>query len=441
MWGTLALFHLTPLLRWERGPGLPDQAVLFDIAGSQIYFFGINVWSQELYILTGVLILAAVGLFFSAALWGRAWCGFTCFQTVWTDLFVKVEAWAEGDRNARIRLDQSPWSVAKVAKRATKHFVWLLISAAFSVSFLWYFNDVASVTDELISAQLGGWGLATFFTMMGMTYVMAGFAREQVCLYMCPYGRFQGVMFDENSKLITYESWRGEGRQKPGKTPDFTTQGHCVDCTVCVQVCPTGVDIREGQQMACIGCGLCIDACNSIMEKFNLPQNLISYDSHTNIAIRSGKVSAENDTGSRWKIRSFAYLSIITITLGLTVFSFSSRELTKMTLIKDRSPFFVSLSSGQVQNAFTVRVLNKENRDKNFQLATDGHYRPFLKIIGHTNTEFSVKAGEVLTLRVIARGQVPILKSQPLDFVLRELNSSEELRVSSVFHGPGQNGS
>lgn len=437
LWGGLVLYHLSPLLRWDRGEGKTDQAILFDISGQRIHLFAIEVWPQDIYILTGVMILASVGLFFTAALWGRAWCGFGCFQTLWTDLFMKVEALVEGDRNARLRLDQAPLSIGKVIKRSVKHVLWLSISAFFALSFLWYFDDAFVVTKDVLSGQISGWMLATFLTLLVMTYIMAGFAREQVCLYMCPYGRFQGVMLDAHSKVITYEDWRGEKRQKPGKKRDFSNRGHCVDCSICVQVCPTGIDIREGNQMGCIGCGLCIDACDSIMEKFELPKNLISYDSQYNIARRSGQVENSSLQGSPlFKVRTYVYLLILIATLSATVYGFAAREMTKMIILKDRAPFFVMLSSGQIQNAYTVRILNKENQDREFELRVNGGYKPELRIVGQPGTMLKVKSGSVVTLRVFARGTDPKDATQPLTFELLDLKSHETIEVTSVFNNP-----
>ncbi|SCA57959.1 Protein RdxA [Candidatus Terasakiella magnetica] len=436
LWVGLVLYHLTPLLRWERGEGKTNQAILFDISGQRIYLFGLEVWPQDIYILTGVMILAAVGLFFSAALWGRAWCGFACFQTLWTDLFMKVEALIEGDRNARLRMDKAPLSAGKMAKRVLKHGVWLLISTFFALSFLWYFDDAFVVTQNIIDGDISGWILVTFLTLLGMTYLMAGLAREQVCLYMCPYGRFQGVMVDEHSKLVTYEDWRGEARQKPGKERDFTNRGHCVDCTLCVQVCPTGVDIREGNQMGCIGCGLCIDACDSMMEKFELPKKLISYDSQHHIAQRAGQKPVELSKPALLRARSSVYLSILLVTAVLTLWGFSAREMTKLTVLKDRAPFYVRLSSGDIQNAYTVRILNKEDQKRTLRLNVQGDFQPELKLVGQEGTDFNIEAASVVTFRVYVKANSVTEDSQPLIFEVLDVTSHEATQVRSVFHGP-----
>lgn len=433
----LALYHLTPLLRWDRGQGQPDQAVLFDINGRRIFFFELEIWPQDIYILSGIMIVAAVGLFFLAALWGRAWCGFACFQTLWSDLFMKIEHLVEGDRASRLSLDRASYTFRKVFLRVIKHGLWAAISGFFALSFLWYFGDAFEVTRAVFRAEISGWALVTFLSLALMTYLMAGFAREQVCLYMCPYGRFQGVMFDEHSKVVTYEDWRGEDRGKIGKSRDFSNRGHCVDCQLCVQVCPSGVDIRKGNQMGCIGCGLCVDACNSIMEKFDLPKNLISYDSQVNIQHRARTKSfAKIKSQSWWRPRTLAYGAILIGTVSLTVFGFASREVTKITVLKDRSPFYVMMKSGQIQNAYTLRILNKSKEDKTYRLALEGDFRASLRIHGQDAPVIHVPKGDIITLRSFVRRSDETQGALPLTFKLVDLESLHITRTQSVFHAP-----
>lgn len=439
MWAFLVLYHFSPWLPWDRGAGKPDQAILFDISGKRIYLFDLEIWPQDIYILTGLMVLAAVGLFLSASLAGRAWCGFACFQTIWTDLFMKVEAWVEGDRNARIRLDNTPMGPEKFIKRASKHVIWLAIALFFAVSFLWYFDDPIVVTQNVFSLNLGMWEWATLGTLMGMTYIMAGFAREQVCFYMCPYGRFQGVMFDDHSKVVTYEAWRGESRGKPGKNRDFSDRGHCVDCSMCVQVCPTGIDIRDGQQMECIGCGLCIDACDDVMEKFGLPKNLISWDSAKNITAREQAQSVEAGREQRLiRPRTLIYSGILIVALLVTAFGVGNRDMVEVSILKDRAPFFVRLSDGSIQNAYTVRVLNKETTPKTFEVTFDGAMDPRAEFIGQTGLTIEVPASAVVTRRLIVKGHfdADFKGKTPLSVTLKEADVDAVIVEETLFNGP-----
>ncbi|HZF74882.1 MAG TPA: cytochrome c oxidase accessory protein CcoG, partial [Acetobacteraceae bacterium] len=276
----LALYYLVPWIRWDRGPGAPGQAVIVDMEAGRLHFFFVEIWPQEVYFLTGLLVLGAIGLFAATSLFGRVWCGFACPQTVWTDLFMWVERKIQGDRNERMRLDRQPWTRAKILKKGATHAAWLAIAAATGGAWIMYFNDAPTVTRELFTgaASLEVYFFFALFT--GTTYVLAGWAREQVCTYMCPWPRFQGAMLDENSLVVTYRDWRGEPRGK-AKADGV---GDCVDCRACVNVCPVGIDIRDGQQLECIGCGLCIDACDDVMAKLDRPKGLIAFETLANLA-------------------------------------------------------------------------------------------------------------------------------------------------------------
>ena len=274
----LGIYYLVPWVRWDRGPDAPNQAVLINLPGRRAYFFWIEIWPQEIYLLAGLLILATFALFLVTSVAGRAWCGYSCPQTVWTDLFMWVERRIEGDRNARMKLDRSPFGLRKSLLKVSKHSVWVLISVVTGGAWIMYFNDAPSVLPAFLTGQAGG----TVYLFVGLftatTYVLAGWAREQVCTYMCPWPRFQAAMFDEDTLIVSYQSSRGEPRGHHKKGQAWGDQGHCVDCNQCVAVCPTGIDIRDGQQLECISCALCIDACNNVMAKVGLPGNLITYD-------------------------------------------------------------------------------------------------------------------------------------------------------------------
>ncbi len=249
---TLGIYYITPWIRWDRGPNLPDQAVLVDLAGRRFYFFWIEIWPHEFYFVAGLLIMAGLGLFLFTSALGRVWCGYTCPQTVWTDLFILVERWIEGDRNARLRLHRANWSFAKARLRVTKWVVWALIALATGGAWVFYFADAPTLAAQFLSLSAPYVAWVTVGILAATTFVFGGFMREQVCIYMCPWPRIQGAMMDDDTLTVAYRDWRGEPR---GKARD-STAGDCVDCMACVNVCPMGIDIRDGQQMECITCAL-----------------------------------------------------------------------------------------------------------------------------------------------------------------------------------------
>jgi len=295
---TLGIYYLTPWIRWDRGPNLPDQAVLIDLAGRRFYFFWIEIWPHEFYFVAGLLIMAGLGLFLFTSALGRVWCGYACPQTVWTDLFILVERWIEGDRNARIRLQRAKWDGQKWALRLSKWAVWLLIAVATGGAWVFYFADAPTLARDIFTLNAAPVAYMTIAILTATTFVFGGFMREQVCIYMCPWPRIQGAMMDQGTLTVGYRYWRGEPRGKHRKgavaaaelrqaTPysvaekDLPTEdgqmGDCIDCMACVNVCPMGIDIRDGQQMECITCALCIDACDEVMEKIGKPRGLIDY--------------------------------------------------------------------------------------------------------------------------------------------------------------------
>ncbi len=362
----LAIYYGTPWIRWDRGPHAPDQAILIDMDGRRGYFFGIEIWPQEVYYITGILILAAVGLFFATALLGRVWCGYACPQTVWTDLFIWVERIIQGDRNARMKLDQSPLSLNKLYKKFMTHLIWLIISFVTGGAWVFYFNDAPTLIDQALHLDMPwstfGWVLG----LTGSTYLMAGYAREQVCTYMCPYARFQSAMFDKETLIIAYDEKRGEPRGKHKAGESWEGKGHCIDCDSCVVVCPMGIDIRDGLQMQCIACGLCVDACNNVMDKIGLPRGLIRYD--TEVA---------RETACKPKIhllrpRNYWYTGIIALVGGLMLYTLVTRSPVELTVQHDRNPLFVMLSSGEIRNGYMVNILNKTHEDRTYTLAVQG---------------------------------------------------------------------
>ena len=274
---TLGIYYVTPWIRWDRGPALPDQAVLVDLANRRFYFFFIEIWPQEFYFVAGLLIMAGLGLFLFTAALGRVWCGYTCPQTVWTDLFILVERWIEGDRNARVRLWNAPWTATKICLRAVKWTVWLLIAVATGGAWVFYFADAPTLLREVLTFSAPPAAYASIALLTGTTFAFGGFLREQVCIYMCPWPRIQAAMMDEETITVAYRDWRGEPRGKHRKAAGAADLGDCIDCSACVNVCPMGIDIRDGQQLACITCALCIDACDDVMDKVGTPRGLIGY--------------------------------------------------------------------------------------------------------------------------------------------------------------------
>ncbi len=368
----LALYYVVPWIRWDRGEGLPNQAVLVDMWNARLFFFWIEIWPQEIYFLTGALIIGAFALFAVSSLFGRLWCGFTCPQTVWTDLFMFVERWIQGDRNARMKLDQGPRNANYWVRKGLTHAIWLLIAAATGGAWVMYFNDAPTVTREILTGQATLKVYFFFALFSGFTYLLAGWAREQVCTYMCPWPRFQAAMLDENSLVVTYRDWRGEPRGK-AKADNV---GDCVDCFACVHVCPTGIDIRDGQQLECIGCGLCIDACDSVMGKLGRPKGLIAFETLKNLAASQAATAGmppgperhacgmKARTAPRFiRPRTLLYAGALTaVSLAMAV-AFLMRSTLDVTVLRDRAPLFVRLADGGIRNAYTIKIVNKTREE------------------------------------------------------------------------------
>ncbi len=415
---TIGVYFVAPWIRWDRGPYASDQLILIDIANRRFFFAGIEIWPQEFYYVTGMLIMAGVGLFLITSVLGRAWCGYSCPQTVWTDLFMLVERRVEGDRNARIKLEKSSWTFNKIAKRGIKYLIWLIISILTGVAFVTYFADAPTLVKNLVTLQADPIAYITIAILTATTFTFAGFMREQICIYMCPWPRIQGAMLDENSLTVTYNDWRGEPRsKKPKKFQSAGYQvGDCVDCGACVAVCPTGIDIREGQQLECITCGLCIDACDNVMEKLGLEKGLISYttlkDYTQNIALASAvddsekhKVLPTHHAGhnllmenktiipakvrdsksgklldkfrhTNWKIfvrpRTMLYFGVWgAIGIAMLVI-LALRNPLDINIIHDRNPLYVTLSDGSVRNGYNIKILNMVPKPQKVELKVEG---------------------------------------------------------------------
>ena len=301
---TLGIYYLLPFVRWDRGPNAPSQAVLIDFPNRRFYFFFIEIWPQEVYYLTGLLIIAAMALFLMNAVAGRVWCGYLCPQTVWTDLFCAIERWVEGDRREHMLRERGPWTAERVARLGLKHFLWLMVAWWTGGAWVLYFADAPTLVKELATFQAPFVAYVWIGILTFTTYALAGHMREQVCTYMCPWPRIQAALTDEHALNVTYRYDRGEPRGSIKKNAALREQGlpagDCIDCLQCVYVCPTGVDIRDGANLGCIQCGLCIDACDAVMAKIDRPLRLIAYDTDLNIKRRQeGKPAATARSSGR----------------------------------------------------------------------------------------------------------------------------------------------
>jgi cytochrome c oxidase accessory protein FixG len=430
----LGIYYLVPWLRWDRGPNAPHQAILLDLDGRRGWIFDIVIWPQEVYFITGFMVLAAIGLFLATSLFGRVWCGFACPQTVWTDLFMLVERLIEGDRNERMRLDRAPASASKIARKIGKHAAWLVIAAATGGAWVFYFVDAPSTLQRIFT---GAASLELYF-FIGMltatTYMLAGWAREQVCTYMCPWPRFQAAMLDEQSVIVTYQKARGEPRGKHKAGTSWEGRGDCVDCNLCVNVCPTGIDIRDGQQMECIGCGLCVDACNDTMDKVGRPLGLIRWDT---LARQQSREQGKPLVA--WKPvrpRTLLYAALLAVVAIVMATAFFLRGDADLSAQRDRSPNFVRLSNGDIRNAYTVKISNKLQQERRFVLELRGLPGAMLTAANATQP-LVVHPDSVGSFRVLVT--VPAASSaagsQPIEFVVRDEAGLETAVHESVFIG------
>jgi cytochrome c oxidase accessory protein FixG len=365
----LAIYYVTPWIRWDRGEGRPDQAVLIDFEGRRFYFFFIELWPQEVYYITGLLILAALGIFLSSALFGRVWCGYACPQTVWTDLYIYVERLIEGDRNARMRLDKSPMSLAKLVKKVSKHAIWLVVAAATGGAWVFYFADAPTLFRDVFTGQASVASYLFIGVLTFTTYTLAGTMREQVCTYMCPWPRIQAAMIDQDALSVTYRSDRGEPRGPHKKGEPWEGRGDCIDCSQCVAVCPQGIDIRDGDQLECINCALCIDACDEIMRTGGRPTGLIAYDTHLNVARRArGEAARIRLVRPRTLVYAVLMLAVGAVMLHQLI----NRSTLDLNVIRDRSPPFVRLADGSIRNDFDVKIINMRPSARDVVIAVSG---------------------------------------------------------------------
>ncbi|ANF27002.1 MAG: cytochrome c oxidase accessory protein CcoG [Pseudomonadales bacterium] len=403
------------------------QAVWWDLPERKFYIFGATFWPQDFILLSALLIICAFGLFFITVFAGRVWCGYTCPQSVFTWVFMWAEKVTEGDRNQRMKLDKAPMSADKFLRKAAKHSIWLAVSLAIGITFVGYFTPIRDLVPDLVTLQVGGWALfwVGFFTLA--TYGNAGYLREQVCIYMCPYARFQSVMFDKDTLIVSYDPRRGERRGPRKKDADYKAMGlgDCIDCTMCVQVCPTGIDIRDGLQIECIGCAACIDACDTIMDKMNYPRGLISYTTEHNLSGQKTHLV---------RPRLIGYAVALTAMMGVFAYAVSDRALVKLDVLKDRV-LYRENEQGRIENVYTLKVMNKAQTEQTFIIEAVG--LEGLKYEGRN--EIRAEAGELVTVPVelsMAPEQLPSSTNEVVFHIRSVDDSSIEDEAESRFIGP-----
>lgn len=436
----LGVYYLTPWIRWDRGPNLPDQAVLVDLANRRFFFMWIEIWPHEFYFVAGLLIMAGLGLFLFTSALGRVWCGYACPQTVWTDLFILVERWVEGDRNARLRLHRQKWNAEKIRKNLTKWVLWLLIAVATGGAWVFYFTDAPTLLGQLLTFQAPMVAYGTILVLTLTTFGFGGFAREQICIYACPWPRIQAAMMDEDTITIGYREWRGEPR---GKGKNREGLGDCIDCNACFNVCPMGIDIRDGQQLACITCGLCIDACDDMMDKVGKPRGLIGYMALSDEANeRSGK-PVKPVRKHIFRPRTILYFALWGgVGVALVVGLFVRPDLT-ITLRPERNPVYVTMADGAIRNTYELGIRNTHGEDRPFYVTLgDGAENLTVSVQGTDQSVVEVPSDTESKVRVYvvapAGSDEARADRTPIRLWVKDGESGDRASRETVFNGTGQ---
>jgi cytochrome c oxidase accessory protein FixG len=439
---TLSIYYLVPLLRWDRGPHLPNQAVLIDFPSRRFYFFFLEIWPQEFYFITGLLVLAALALFLFTSIAGRVWCGYACPQTVWTDLMIAVERLFQGDRNQRMRLDKTPWAFETLWRKSATHLTWLLIAIATGGAWVFYFADAPTLARQLVNfdAPMLAYVFIGIFT--ATTYLLGGIAREQVCIYMCPWPRIQGGMVDRDSLLISYRGWRGEPRGPHKAGQSWEGRGDCIDCRQCVAVCPTGIDIRNGSQLECIQCALCIDACNEIMDKVGRPRGLIAYDTVRSLE-SAGKEGLSLNLS---RPRVVLYSAAIAVVGAIMLTALILRPDLDINVLHDRNPLYVKLSDGGIRNGYTIKLINKAPAPRDFRVTVKGLPGAEVTLVGQEKDPdpvITVPADDLQSIRAYVTLDKKANAALPADdaafsFVVTTADGGTQAEHESTFQGPGR---
>ncbi|UCV21173.1 cytochrome c oxidase accessory protein CcoG [Ferribacterium limneticum] len=420
VWLTQGIFYGMCWLPWEVS-GQLRQAVLFDIAHEKLYLFGLVLWPQDALLLALVLLIAATGLFLVTALAGRLFCGFACPQTVYTSIFVWIEGKIEGDHLARLQLDQGPLTVKKVVLKGSKHLIWLLIAGWTAITFVGYFTPIRELLPSLPGWNVGPWEGFWLIFYAAFTYVQAGLAREAVCQHMCPYSRFQGVMFDPATRSVSYDQPRGEPRRAAGDAK----AGDCIDCGICVQVCPTGIDIRDGLQYECINCGLCIDACDQVMTRIGSPTGLIRF---------APEASSAGARQGRWyqrpRVALYALLLLGFCALGL--WTLSQRSLLRVDILRDRNVLSRETADGRIENAYQLQIMNLTEMPQQYQVSLDAG-SPF-NIVGERTIQ--VGAGSIVPFQLTLSAGAEALPAGTHSVAFLIASGEMHTRESSTFRMP-----
>jgi len=358
-WVLLGLFYGLPWLRWEG-----RQAILFDLPARQFHLFGLTLWPQDFVFLAWLLVIAALSLFFFTAVAGRLWCGYACPQTVWTEVFLWMERVTEGSRARRMKLDAAPWSVDKLGRKLSKQVLWIGFAAWTGFTFVGFFTPITELANRVLAFSATGWETFWIVFYGFATYGNAGFLREQVCKYMCPYARFQSAMFDRDTLIISYDTARGEprGGRRKGLDPATRGLGSCTDCTLCVQVCPTGIDIRNGLQYECIACAACIDACDSVMDRMGYPPGLVRYDTQHRLEHRSTRIL---------RPRVIVYGVLLAALIAGFIVALAMRKPVGLDVLHDRNTLYRSLATGEIENVYLLKIMNKDTRPHQFRVTLD----------------------------------------------------------------------
>jgi len=432
-----SVFFLLPWLPWARNSGAP-QAIMFDLESRRYFLFDLIVYPQDVFWLAMLLFIAAAFLFFITGLIGRAWCGYFCFQTLWSDLFIWIEHWLQGERPARMKLKNQAWNLEKIFKVGGSHALMILVSFWTAVTFCAYFSYTPAFVPSVFTLTAPGGAYLAIAILTATTYLAGGVAREQICMYFCPYARFQGVMYEPDTLAVNYDAQRGEGERgralpiaglKTHQERQAAGHGDCIDCGFCVQVCPTGIDIRNGLQYQCISCGLCIDACNNVMDSMGYPRGLIRYDSEANLA-----QPVRQAPHLKWKrLKVLGYALALTLMMLLLVYNVLNRTTHEVSIQQVRQPLFISLSDGTVRNRYNIHIVNKTEQDLRYDISVADIPAEALDL-GRIE-EIHIRAGKALNLN--AKVDLPAdlaLKTRHVTFVIKPSNGDAAVREEVSFN-------